>query len=61
MQPYITKTLQAMSEPPVQLAKITIGDGSIGSGATFIELSTVRLTAVNLRVARLTPCAAHGD
>lgn len=43
MQPYITKTLQAMSEPPVQLAKITIGDGSIGSGATFIELSTVGL------------------
>ncbi|THH00602.1 hypothetical protein EW026_g1946 [Hermanssonia centrifuga] len=33
--PYITKTYFGMSDPPVNLTKIAIGDGSIGSGIEF--------------------------
>ncbi|KZV83424.1 alpha/beta-hydrolase [Exidia glandulosa HHB12029] len=36
--PYITKTILATPKPPVNLAKIAIGDGAIGSLATFEEL-----------------------
>ncbi|KAF9028443.1 alpha/beta-hydrolase [Hymenopellis radicata] len=33
--PYITKTYFSMESPPVKLAKIAIGDGSIASGQVF--------------------------
>ncbi|KZW00798.1 alpha/beta-hydrolase [Exidia glandulosa HHB12029] len=36
--PYVTKALLAMQTPPVNLAKIAIGDGSIGSVTEFQEL-----------------------
>ncbi|EJD46625.1 alpha/beta-hydrolase [Auricularia subglabra TFB-10046 SS5] len=36
--PYITKTILATQNPPVKLAKVAIGDGAIGSLATFEEL-----------------------
>lgn len=41
-QPYITKTLFGLKNPPVKLAKIAIGDGSIPSGIVFEELPVVR-------------------
>lgn len=42
-QPYITKTYFGLKNPPVKLAKIAIGDGTIGSGWEFEILPTVRL------------------
>ncbi|EPQ51722.1 alpha/beta-hydrolase [Gloeophyllum trabeum ATCC 11539] len=39
--PYITKTYFNMENPPVKLAKIAIGDGTIGSGVVFELLPTV--------------------
>ncbi|GBE89633.1 alpha/beta-hydrolase [Sparassis crispa] len=38
--PYITKALFSTPNPPVKLAKIAIGDGTIGSGATSELLPT---------------------
>ncbi|PCH36382.1 alpha/beta-hydrolase [Wolfiporia cocos MD-104 SS10] len=38
--PYITKAYFGMSDPPVNLTKIAIGDGSIGSEAVFQYLPT---------------------
>lgn len=42
-QPYITKTIFSTSNPPVNLAKISIGDGALGSIAVFEILPTVRI------------------
>lgn len=42
-QPYITKTYFGMRNPPVKLAKIAIGDGSMNTGAEFIEAPAVRI------------------
>ncbi|KIM90542.1 hypothetical protein PILCRDRAFT_186958 [Piloderma croceum F 1598] len=39
--PYITKTYFGMEKPPVRLAKIAMGDGTIGSSATFEMLPTL--------------------
>ncbi|KAF5315989.1 hypothetical protein D9758_018113 [Tetrapyrgos nigripes] len=39
--PYILKTYFGMSNPPVKIAKIAIGDGSIGSGQEFELLPAV--------------------
>ncbi|KIM53428.1 hypothetical protein SCLCIDRAFT_1222826 [Scleroderma citrinum Foug A] len=39
--PYITKAYFEMDNPPVKLAKIAIGDGTIGSGETFNLLPVV--------------------
>ncbi|KAH7922313.1 alpha/beta-hydrolase [Leucogyrophana mollusca] len=39
--PYITKAYFEMENPPVKLAKIAIGDGSIASGETFELLPVV--------------------
>ncbi|KAJ7576927.1 alpha/beta-hydrolase, partial [Mycena floridula] len=39
--PYITKTIFSMTDPPVNLRKIAIGDGAIGSLAVFEELPAV--------------------
>lgn len=41
MQPYIVKHIFAQSEPPVNLKKIAIGDGSLGSFATIRHLPVV--------------------
>lgn len=41
-QPYITKTIFSITNPPVTLKKIAIGDGTLGSLAVFEELPTVR-------------------
>ena len=40
-QPYITKAYFGLTNPPVNLTKISIGDGSIGSGVEFEELPVV--------------------
>lgn len=40
-QPYITKAYFEMDNPPVNLARIAIGDGSIASGETFMLLPVV--------------------
>ncbi|EKM50681.1 uncharacterized protein PHACADRAFT_264079 [Phanerochaete carnosa HHB-10118-sp] len=39
--PYITKTYFGMENPPVNLSRIAIGDGTLGSGAEFEELPTL--------------------
>ncbi|KAJ6562288.1 alpha/beta-hydrolase, partial [Mycena capillaripes] len=39
--PYITKTIFSIPHPPVNLKKIAIGDGAIGSKAVFEEVSTL--------------------
>ncbi|KAL4244407.1 Carboxypeptidase [Abortiporus biennis] len=39
--PYITKTYFGLQNPPVNLVKITIGDGTIGSGFVFEVLPTL--------------------
>ncbi|KAG8220809.1 Alpha/Beta hydrolase protein [Butyriboletus roseoflavus] len=39
--PYITKAYFEMDNPPVNLARIAIGDGSIASGETFLLLPVV--------------------
>lgn len=41
IQPYITKYYLGLTNPPVNMAKIAIGDGTIGSGEVFEELPTV--------------------
>ena len=40
-QPYITKTYFGLTDPPVNLSKIAIGDGSLGNDATVEILPTV--------------------
>lgn len=45
IQPYITKTYFGMENPPVNLKKIAIGDGSIGSQIEIISMPAVRLFA----------------
>ena len=40
-QPYITKTYFEMDNPPVNLAAIAIGDGTITSLETFEELPVI--------------------
>ena len=42
-QPYITKTYFGMTDPPVNLSRIAIGDGAIGSFVEFEIMPTVRL------------------
>ncbi|KAH0825938.1 hypothetical protein J3R83DRAFT_7529 [Lanmaoa asiatica] len=42
-QPYITKAYFEMEKPPVYLARIAMGDGSIASGETFELLSVVNV------------------
>lgn len=42
--PYITKAYFEMENPPVNLVKIAIGDGTIGSDAVFNDAPTVSLT-----------------
>jgi len=39
--PYITKTYFGLTDPPVKLAKIAIGDGTLGSGTEFELLPTL--------------------
>ncbi|KAI0791967.1 Alpha/Beta hydrolase protein [Abortiporus biennis] len=39
--PYLTKAYFGLTNPPVQLAKIAIGDGTLGSGFVFEELPTL--------------------
>ncbi|KAJ7186601.1 alpha/beta-hydrolase [Mycena filopes] len=39
--PYITKAIFSTPKPPVNLTKIAIGDGTLGSGATFLYVPTV--------------------
>ncbi|KAI0083348.1 Alpha/Beta hydrolase protein [Irpex rosettiformis] len=39
--PYITKTYFGLSNPPVNLTKIAIGDGTLGSGVVFEILPTL--------------------
>jgi carboxypeptidase D len=39
--PYITKTYFGLTDPPVNLAKIAIGDGTLGSLAVFEQLPTL--------------------
>lgn len=40
-QPYIMKTYFGTTNPPVKIAKITIGDGTLGSKAVFHHLPVV--------------------
>ncbi|KAJ7726259.1 alpha/beta-hydrolase [Mycena maculata] len=39
--PYITKTIFSTPNPPVKLTKIAVGDGTLGSAATFGYLPTI--------------------
>ncbi|EMD39305.1 hypothetical protein CERSUDRAFT_82042 [Gelatoporia subvermispora B] len=41
--PYITKAYFSTPNPPVNLAKIAIGDGTIGNGATFEQMPTLQI------------------
>lgn len=41
LQPYITKTYFGMENPPVNLTRIAIGDGAIGSFTEFEQLPMV--------------------
>lgn len=41
LQPYIAKAYFEMDNPPVNLARIAIGDGSIASGEVFQLLPVV--------------------
>ncbi|KAF8216863.1 Alpha/Beta hydrolase protein [Mycena galopus ATCC 62051] len=43
--PYIMKAYFSMAKPPVQIAKIAIGDGSIASGPVFELLPTLNVLA----------------
>ena len=43
LQPYITKAYFGLENPPVNLKKIAIGDGSIGSLDEFVNVPTVSL------------------
>ena len=42
-QPYITKAYFSMSNPPVNLVKIAIGDGTMGSIAVVEDLPVVNI------------------
>lgn len=42
-KPYITKAYFGMADPPVNLAKIAIGDGTVGSEAVYEHLPVVRV------------------
>ncbi|KAF7307471.1 Alpha/beta-hydrolase [Mycena indigotica] len=39
--PYITKTIFSTPNPPVRLAKIIVGDGTLGDSATFEQVPTI--------------------
>ncbi|KAF7290334.1 Carboxypeptidase [Mycena chlorophos] len=39
--PYITKAIFSTPNPPVKLAKITVGDGTLGDAATFEQVPTL--------------------
>ncbi|KAJ7769354.1 alpha/beta-hydrolase [Mycena metata] len=39
--PYITKTIFSTPNPPVNLTKMIVGDGTLGSAATFLYVPTV--------------------
>ncbi|KAJ7112959.1 alpha/beta-hydrolase [Mycena epipterygia] len=39
--PYITKTIFSTPNPPVNLTKMIVGDGTLGSGATFENVPTI--------------------
>ncbi|KAF7313192.1 Alpha/beta-hydrolase [Mycena kentingensis (nom. inval.)] len=39
--PYITKAIFSTPNPPVNLAKIAIGDGTMGDSATFLHVPTI--------------------
>ncbi|KAJ6607825.1 alpha beta-hydrolase [Mycena sp. CBHHK59/15] len=39
--PYITKTIFSTPNPPVNLTKMIVGDGTLGSGATFEQVPTL--------------------
>ncbi|KAJ7479835.1 alpha/beta-hydrolase [Mycena latifolia] len=41
--PYITKTIFSTPNPPVNLTKIAVGDGTLGSAATFQDVSTMAI------------------
>ncbi|KAH8075870.1 alpha/beta-hydrolase [Cristinia sonorae] len=41
--PYITKTYFGLTDPPVNLRKIAIGDGTLGSGFVFEQLPTMQV------------------
>lgn len=41
VQPYIMKTYFGLANPPVNIAKFAIGDGTVGSGLTFEYVPTV--------------------
>ena len=41
LQPYITKKYFEIDDPPVYLSRIAIGDGTLGSLETFMELPVV--------------------
>ncbi|KAJ7479829.1 alpha/beta-hydrolase [Mycena latifolia] len=41
--PYITKTIFSTPNPPVNLTKIAVGDGTLGSDATFQDVSTMAI------------------
>ncbi|KAF7334471.1 Alpha/beta-hydrolase [Mycena venus] len=40
-QPYITKTIFSTPNPPVNLRKMIVGDGTLGSGTTFEMVPTI--------------------
>jgi carboxypeptidase D len=40
-KPYISKALFSTPNPPVRLAKIAIGNGALGSFATFLHVPVV--------------------
>lgn len=42
-QPYITKTYFGLKNPPVKLAKIAIGDGSLDDDRVSEDLPVVRI------------------
>ena len=46
MQPYITKHIFQTRNPPVNLRKIAIGDGSLGSQAAVEHLPVVSCLAI---------------
>lgn len=47
LQPYIMKTYFGLTDPPVNIAKFAIGDGTIGSEAVFEILPTASALRAN--------------
>ncbi|KAJ7505935.1 alpha/beta-hydrolase [Mycena galericulata] len=41
--PYITKSIFSTPNPPFNLTKITVGDGTLGDGTTFLYMPTVTI------------------